>query len=210
MKVTCCGSGYVLQRCTGALKLVKHFTPLIFSSLSWLYLCSRFPAEAPAHAAAHITPIKCICRHLYKVGPQLPFSVDNLEYLPCNFPPQAQVQSVHSCYISLCLWKGNTSEENTSSTSDTTTGPSLLAVHTWRHVNDTTANSPSFSHDFIWDTSRNWRHRNRLLPSIWYVSALVLKSPRKAHFLEDMYNYTCFNARPPETSFFKCDLPSIY
>lgn len=131
---------------------------------------------------------------------------DNLEYLPCNVLPQAQFQSAHSCYVSLCLWKGNTSEENSSSTSDTTIDSSLLAVHTWRHHNDTTVNSLSFWHDFIWDTSRNWRDRNRLPLSIWNVSALVLKSPRKAHSLEDMYNYTSFNARPPETSFFKCDL----
>lgn len=84
--------------------------------------------------------------------------------------------------------------------------PSLLAVHTWRHLNDTTVSSLSFWYDYIWDTSRKWRDRSRLQLSIWHVLALVLESPRKAHSLEDMHNYTCFYARPPETSFFKSDL----
>lgn len=73
MKVTCRGSGYLLQRCTTALMLVEHFIVFIFSSPSWLYPCSRFPAQPPAHTVAHITHTKCICSHSYKVGSQLPF-----------------------------------------------------------------------------------------------------------------------------------------
>lgn len=204
MKVACCRSGCLLQRCTRALKLVKHFTPLIFSSLSWLYPCSRFPAQPPAHTAAHITPTNCICSHLYKVGPHLPFRQPGIFALQL---PSTATDS--SCPQLLCLpllLERQHFCRNTFSTSDTTTGPSLLAVHTWRHLYDTPVNSLSFWHDCIWDTSRNGRDRNRLQLSIQHVSALVLKSPRKVHSLEYTYNYTCFNARPPETSFFEHDL----
>lgn len=200
MKVTCCESGYLLQRCTRAPKLVKHFTPLIFSSLSWLYPCSRFPAQPPAHTAAHITPPNCICRQLYKGGPQLPFRQPGIFALQLpstatdSICPQLLhlpllLERQHFCrkhiqYLSYNYWSP-------------TSCSSYLKASLWYHIN-----SLSFWHDCNWDTSRNGRDRNGLQLSIWHVSALVLKSPRKAQTLGHTYNYTCFTARTLETSFF--------
>lgn len=134
IQVTCCRSGHLLSRCARPVLLLKHFIPLIFSSLSWLYTYSMFPAQPPPHTAARITPAKCICRHSYKVGPQLPFR--HLEYDPCLFPPQPQTHPFLCAYVSLCFWKSNASEGITSSISGTTTGPPLLTVHSQRHLND--------------------------------------------------------------------------
>lgn len=53
--------------------------------------------------------------------------------------------------------------------------------------------------------TQNWRDRHRLQLGIQQVSVSVLEAPRKAHSLEHMHNYICFNTRPPETLFFKHD-----
>lgn len=115
---------------------------------------------------------------------------DNPEYLPCHFPPQAQVQSVHSCYVSLRYhyWS-------------LTSCSSYLKASEWYHSKQSLI--------LAWlylGHKQELKTQEQIATQHLTCLRLSTKITKKSLFLEDIYNYTCSNARPLETSFSKCDL----